>query len=233
MRLLRRPGRSLPAVGLIGRGVITGVSQTSQTFGVEQTDNFDVVCDLTMEVTLPGQPAYQASLRQPVPVSEVTRVVPGQTGVVVRVDPADLSKVAIDFELTITHDLTPPGVSGPRVVRTKSVTVASAMTVNARHPARPQVGSAAEVLAVGQPARVALLQCEPYPQMQSAEGLDIFIFTFLVAAQPPYGVKIGNPVPPDALRLLSPWRELPAKVMPGQPHRVVIDWAAALAENLG
>lgn len=233
MGLFSRPGRPLPVTGMIGRGVILAVSQTRQTLGLEQTDNFEVVCDIALEVTLHGQPPYQASLRQPIPVSELNRFAPGQTGVVVRVDPGDLSRVAIDFELTITHDLTPPGISGPRVIRTRGTVVATGMTINRRQPARPQVDSAAEVLAAGQPTRVALLQCEPYPDLKSAEGLDMFMFTFLVAAQPPYGVKVGNPVPAQAMRLLSPWQELPAKVMPGQPHRVVIDWAAALAENPG
>jgi hypothetical protein len=228
-----RPDPALLTTGLIGRGIITTVEQTRVTTGSDQTDNFDVVCDITAEVTLPGRAPFAAQLRQAIRVSELTAMVPGHTDVIVRVDPDDNSRVAIDYELTITHELAiPPGVSGPRVIRTRSVTIASGMTINRRAPAQPQVNSAAEVLASGRPVRVAMLQCEHYPVMKSAEGLDMYLFVLLVFSdgQPPYGVQVGNPVPPAAFRLLDPWRNVPARMLPAEPGRVVIDWAAALAE---
>jgi hypothetical protein len=48
----------------------------------------------------------------------------------------------------------------------------------------------------------------------------------------PYQIKVGNPVPPEALPLLYPGSKLPAKFDPnGAQEAVAIDWAGALARS--
>jgi hypothetical protein len=48
----------------------------------------------------------------------------------------------------------------------------------------------------------------------------------------PYQIKVGNPVPPEALPLLYPGSKLPAKFDPnGAKEAVAIDWAGALARS--
>ena len=42
--------------------------------------------------------------------------------------------------------------------------------------------------------------------------------------------KVGNPVPEEAVPLLYPGSNLPAKVLPEEPQGVVIDFKSALAE---
>jgi hypothetical protein len=48
--------------------------------------------------------------------------------------------------------------------------------------------------------------------------------------QGPRHVQVANPAPPEALLLVYPGSNVPAKVLAAEPDGVVIDWAAALAE---
>jgi hypothetical protein len=79
---------------------------------------------------------------------------------------------------------------------------------------------------------VEILQYAPNGQ-SSSDGLDVYVFVLSVSANgnAPYAVKVRSPVPPEAFRLLSPGRNLPARCSPDQPDEIVIDWGAALAED--
>lgn len=223
--------RQLLSTGLLGRGLITSIEQTNTTVGSRQTLNYQVVCDITLEVTLTGRPPYSAALQQGVRMDALASTTAGETVVVVRVDPNDATCVVIDYALTLVPTSTEPTVSGPWSQASKSVTITAGSVINLRHPEPSQRGSAADVLTTGNPVRVELLQCAPYPA-KGHDGNDVYLFALAVSSNGPssFGVRVGNPVPPDALRLLTLGRTLPARQLESSPSQVVIDWAEALHE---
>jgi hypothetical protein len=188
--------------GLLGRGTITEVQQTRVSTGGD--DAFSrPVCVFTVEVALDNVPVYTASCRQSVPITVLPRFVPGQTVVAVRVNPDNHDEIGLDLETN------PPEVT----------------------MAQGQGASAADVLARGTPVRSVIVQTAPLG-MKNPHGVDMhaFVLTVMPEGQKPYQAKVGNPVPDDAVPLLFPGSNLPAKVLPEEPDGVVIDWDAALAE---
>ena len=68
--------------------------------------------------------------------------------------------------------------------------------------------------------------------MTNPAGVDLYGFqlTVMVDGRAPYQIQVGNPVPPEAVPLLYPGSNVPAKMMPGSDNSVAIDWTAAIAE---
>jgi hypothetical protein len=66
--------------------------------------------------------------------------------------------------------------------------------------------------------------------LKAPDGVEIYAFTLtvMVEGRAPYQITVGNPVPDDAIPLLYPGSNLPAK-KGSTDHEVVIDWKAALA----
>src|SRR6266511_2868720 len=97
--------------------------------------------------------------------------------------------------------------------------------------AQSQGASAAEVLERGNPVRAVIVQTQPLG-MKNQQGVDVhaFVLTVMPDGQKPYQTKVGNPVPEEAVPLLFPGSNLPAKVLPEEPEGVVIDFKAGLAE---
>ena len=190
--------------GLLGRGIITDIQQTSVSTGPD----FDPahVCVFTMEVALDNTPRFTATCRQAVKATILPQLAsPGAT-VAVRVNPEDHSEVAIDLTEA------PP-----------EVTISSE---------DKNTGSAAQILAEGVPCQAVIVQTQPMG-MKNKDGVEIYAFLLTVMAEgrPPYQVQVGNPVPAGALPLLYPGSKVPAKRMPDGPDQeIVIDWQAALAE---
>jgi len=188
--------------GLLGRGTIIDVQQTRVSTGGD--DAFSrPVCVFTVEVALDNVPVYTATCRQSVPITVLPRFVPGQTVAAVRVNPDNHDEIALDLS-----------TEAPEVTM-----------------AQGQGGSAADVLARGNPVRAVIVQTQPLG-MKNPQGVDMhaFILTVMPDGQKPYQAKVGNPVPEDAVPLLFPGSSLPAKVLSEEPEGVVIDWTAALAE---
>ncbi|HYB27650.1 MAG TPA: hypothetical protein VEF89_13600 [Solirubrobacteraceae bacterium] len=190
--------------GLLGRGIIVSIQQTSVSTGAD----FDPahVCVFTVEVALDNEPRYTATCRQAVRATLLPRLMmPGAT-VAVRVDPNDHSRIA----LSLAEE--PP-----------TVTMTSA---------DPNTGSAARILEYGCPCRAVIVQFQPMG-MRNASGKEVYAFmlTVMTGGRPPYQTQVGNPVPPDAVPLVYPGNTVPAKRMPdGADNEIVIDWDAALAE---
>ncbi len=191
--------------GLLGRGIIAAVQQTSVSTGVDFNPSH--VCVFTLEVALDGVPRYQATCRQAILATVLPQLMtPGAT-VAVRVDPKDRSRVAISL-----------GEEPP------VVTMASSGDAN--------TGSAARILEEGVPCKVVIVQSQPLG-MRSSTGKDMYAFLLTVMAdgRPPFQIQVGNPVPPEAVPLLYPGNTVPAKRMPnGDDRQLVIDWDAALAQ---
>ena len=194
------PSKELLQNGVLGRGVIIGVEATRVATGPEGFEKR--VCVVTLEIALDNTPVYQASVRHAFSPLDMAQLVPGQSVVAVRVNPADPQEVALDLATL------PP-----------TVTVTG------------EGASAADVLAKGTPVRAVIVQTNPLG-MKNQAGVDVhaFVLTVLAEGQVPRQVQVGNPVPPEAIPLLYPGCNVPAKVLPEEPEGVVIDWAAALAE---
>jgi hypothetical protein len=191
--------------GLLGRGIIVSVQQTSVSVGAD----FDPahVCVFTVEVALDNEPRYTATCRQAVRATILPQLMmPGAT-VAVRVDPADHSRIALSLAEA------PP-----------TVTIAAT--------GDPNTGSAARILEYGVPCKAVIVQSQPLG-MRNPRGDDMYAFMLTVMAEgrPPYQIQVGNPVPAAAQPLLYPGNTVPAKRMAdGDERELVIDWQAALAQ---
>lgn len=189
--------------GLLGRGTIVDVEQTNVSTGGDGAFS-SPVCVFTVEVVLNNVPAYNATCRQSVPLTVLPKMVPGQTVCAVRVNPDNHDEIALDLATE------PP-----------EVTLAQGFGQ----------ATAADVLARGKPARAVIVQTQPLG-VKNPHGVDMhaFLLTVMLDGEKPYQAKVGNPVPDDAVPLLYPGSNLPAKVLPEEPQGVVIDFEAALAE---
>jgi hypothetical protein len=94
-------------------------------------------------------------------------------------------------------------------------------------------GSAAQLLATGEPARAIIIENEEMrPARQDKQGNTMFRFLLTVMRDDtdPYRTNVGNGVPASALPFLFVGSNVPVKVNPDVPGQVVIDWAAAADE---
>jgi hypothetical protein len=99
----------------------------------------------------------------------------------------------------------------------------------------PQISgnlTAQEILQRGSSCEAVIVESQPLGLKSPVSGLDVHAFqlTIMVPGKAPYQVKVGNPVPSDAVPLIFPGSRLPAKfIADGIPEAVVIDWQTALA----
>ncbi len=191
--------------GLLGRGIIVSIQQTSVSTGADF--NPAHVCVFTVEVTLDNVPRYTATCRQAVKATVLPQLMlPGAT-VAVRVDPNDHDRIALSL-----------GEQPP------VVTMASS--------GDPNTGSAARILEEGMPCKAVIVETQPLgTRNQKGDDMYAFLLTILADGRAPFQIQVGNPVPASAVPLLYPGNTVPAKRMPtGDERQVVIDWQAALAQ---
>ncbi len=190
--------------GLLGRGIIVSIQQTSVSTGPDF--NSAHVCVFTVELALDDEPRYTATCRQAVLATVLPQLMTPNATVAVRVDPNDHSHFALSL-----------GEEPPTVTMSSS---------------DPNTGSAVRILEEGEPCKAVIVQTQPLG-MRSKQGNDMyaFVLTVLAEGQAPYQIQVGNPVPAAAQPLLYPGNTVPAKRMPGgDEHELVIDWDAALAQ---
>jgi hypothetical protein len=82
--------QALLQTGTQGRATVTSVQQTGTLI------NFNPQVILDLQVTVPGQAAYEAKLTEAVPQVYLARIQPGAE-IGVRVDPTDPSTIALDW----------------------------------------------------------------------------------------------------------------------------------------
>jgi len=198
----------LMATGQLGRAEVVNlqITGTSVQHGGAPPEQ---LCLFDLTVYLDDTPPFPAQVRKRVPLYAISEIQPGRTVLAVRVDPADHSRVGIDFRVE------PPTI---RLAQT-----AGSIT-------------AQELLDRGSPCEAVIVQSQPLGVKSSLSGLDMYAFllTIMVPGQAPYQVQVGNPVPPEAVPLIFPGSRVPAKYLPGGiPEEVVIDWKAALASHTG
>ena len=200
------PSSDLLENGVLGRGIITDVQQTSVSTGSEWNPSH--VCVFTVEVSLDGTPRYMAQCRQAVPATILPQLASGNATVAVRVNPTDGNEIALSL-----------GEEPPTVTVSSSDGDANS-------------GSAAEILANGESCRAVIVESQPLGK-RNAQGVDLYalLLTVMADGRAPYQVPVGNPVPPEAVPLLYPGNNVPAKRMPDRgDNHIVVDWAAALQQ---
>jgi len=157
-----------------------------------------------------GQLAFSVSVNALAPINAervqeivIPQLSSGSAVVAVRVDPADHSKVAIDFSSEVPE-------------------VTLARTTDNAH-------SAAYLLANGKPIKVVLVGNQPLGK-KNADGVEMYALqlTAYEGVDTPYQLTVGNPVPASALPLLFPGSKLHAR-LGDDPNAVVVDWAAGSA----
>jgi hypothetical protein len=195
------PDKKLLETGLLGRGIITGVTPTGTTI---QSGNGLVqrICLFTVEVSLDGKAPYTATCKQRIPEIQIPQIQPGGTTVAIRANPAEPAQIALDFR-TEPPVVTTPGGTGNH--------------------------SAADILATGEPAQAVIVEYQPLGKRNPA-GIDLYAYllTVMPEGRDPYQIQVGNPTPPAALPFLFAGSRVPVKI--GTiPNAVAIDWAAAAA----
>jgi hypothetical protein len=184
----------------LGRGVIVAVQPTGTTITVGNLEQR--ICVFQVEVALDDTAPYVATCRQRIPMWTMAQIQPGASVVAVRVDANDPNRIAIDWE-------------------------SPAPTV--RLPQAAANGSAAAVLANGEACRVIVQQFQDLG-MTNPAGVPIYGFalTVIPANGNAYQAQVGNPVPNEAMAFLFPGSQLAARVMPGEPNSIAIDWATVV-----
>jgi hypothetical protein len=198
--------KELLTEGLLGRGIVVGVQQTSVSTGADFNPSH--VCVFTVEVALDNVPRYTATCRQAVNAVVLPQLMTRGATVAVRVDRKDNSRIALSL-----------GEEPPTV------------TIAAR-TGDSNTGSAAEILEQGLPCKAVIVESQPLG-MRNPKGDDMYAFSLTIIAEgrPPYQIQVGNPVPAAAVPLLYPGNTVPAKRLPdGDDRRLAIDWEAALAQ---
>src|SRR5207302_3963406 len=138
------PSKQLLQTGLMGRGIIMNVQQTSVSIGPDFDPSH--VCVFTIEVALDNTPRYTATCRQAVSAMLLPQLMSGEATVAVRVNPNDHSEIAMDLATA------PPTVT------------------MARDSGDENTGSAAKILADGVPCRAVIIQSQPLG-MKNPEGV--------------------------------------------------------------
>lgn len=193
--------QTLLATGVLARGEILGLVPSGTTVtignGLEERN-----CTFTLRVLMDGQQPFDATVAQRVQEVWIPQLQQPGSVVAVRVDPADHSRVAIDFSQQ------PPDV---------------------RLPESTGENSAAWILANGKPVTVVLVANQAMG-VSNAKGDPVHALTLTVATgvETPYQIQVGNAVPATALPLVYPGSKLHAKLGKG-PNDVVVDWAAGAA----
>lgn len=188
--------RDLLATGTLARGDLIGLDVSGTTVQIGN-GLVERKCTFTLTIYVDGQTPYQATCVQRVGEIYLPQLVPGQTALAVRVNPADPQEVAIDFDTPVPN-----------------VTVA----------ASPGKDSAAWILANGTEANVVLVANQAMG-LTSHAGDPVHALTLTVdKGADSYQVQVGNGVPNSALPLLYPGSKLYAKIGEDATD-VVVDWA--------
>lgn len=188
--------------GLLGRADLLGVDISSMTLQVGN-GLVERKATFTLQVYLEGEAPFQATAVQRIQEIYIPQLVPGQTVLAVRVDPADRTKVAIDFQTPVPN-----------------VTVKSGDGHD----------SAAWILANGAEAKAVLVANQPMG-LTSPAGDPVHGLTLTIdKGAESYQVQVGNGVPNTALPLLFPGSKLWVRIG-DDPTDVVVEWARGARES--
>jgi len=215
LRSLLRGANAIPE-GLPARALVRAMGETGWTINEAPVFSFD------LEVHREGQPPYPVAVKQMVPRMLVGAVLPGHE-VSVRVDPADASRVAIDWSemprAAGAAETDDPAALLAAIPAERRGSAADLLARGRRGTARllgiRDLGDAVEtgLMAATDPragARVALLELEV-----KLPGRDL------------YQAKVVHWLPAALVGRVGPGRQLVVAVDRDDPeHEVAVDWEA-------
>jgi hypothetical protein len=230
--------------GLPGQATILSIAETGMT--INETN---AVLRFGLAVQVQGRPQYQVEITQSVPRIAMGMVAPGRV-VAVWVDPADQSKVAIDFSMVPPAAAGPPTVIGlPGQPAGAAAPAAPGTTFHGDNPAEtaafaatlaanpgahvdvtdPHVGSAQEILDTGKPARATIVNTFDV-NMVTPDGDPVVGYILNVQPDdgtPAYQATLGHRTPKALGRTPGPGTQLAVKYVATNPTEVAIDWHAS------
>lgn len=227
--------------GLLARGRVVECRRTGMTTGVQVKQ---VVCNLTIEVELDDRPLYTATCKHPVPMPYLPQFESGQGYVAVRVDPEEPQNIALDA----THDI-PPSRDGGSIdvidagqglpadlaqqLAAAGITLDAATSPSPSEPLpnRESEVSAQQILESGVPCKAIVQSAQPLGFQK--DGMDVWgiVLNAIEDGGATTQARVGIGVPTEAVALLFPGSNLPAKKRADVQDGVAIDWAAALADR--
>ena len=199
---------------LDGQGTITAVKDTGTTMNEAAQFKF------TLDVSLPGQAPYEATVKTFVSRVNFGTLTPGMT-VAVKVKPEDHTKVWIDFGQPVTA-------------------AGSAAAGGAGATSTGPVRSSTELLASGTPGWAVLRTAQPLGMTAAEAGGTpepgtendpiylIEVDVSLDGGAAAFPARFGHRVPQDRIASLAPGSNLRVAVDPSHPSEAVaIDWSAS------
>jgi hypothetical protein len=196
-----------------------------------------IVCNLTIEVELEGQTPYIATCKHPIPIPYLAQAESGQGYVAVRVDPEDPQNIAIDPSAdapgghTVTTIDASQGI--PAVIAQQLAAAGVTVDGPSSEPLPNREGelSAQQILESGTPCRAIVQSAQPLGFQK--DGLDVWgiVLNAVDDGGATVQARIGIGVPGEAVALLFPGSNLPAKKRTDIQDGVAIDWTAALANK--
>jgi hypothetical protein len=207
--------------GLLARGHVTECRRTAVSTGNQVQS---VICNLTVEVALEDRPVYTATCKHPIQIPYLPQFESGLATVAVRVDPEDRQRIALDLATEV-----PPPRDGTTDAPMDPMTMgqpAEAVPQNRESPVK-----AAEILATGTPCRAIIQTSQPLGIKKDGHDVWGLVMNATSDTEPPIQVRIGIAIPNEAMALVFPGANLPAKRRADVQDGVAIDWDAALAER--
>lgn len=241
MGFLKRAGRAMGKLdtdlierGLLARGRVVECRRTGWTVGVQVKS---VVCDLTVEVELDDRPVYTTECKHPVQMPYLMHFESGQAYFAVRVDPDDHMNIALDT----AADVPPPRGGNPLQVVDPGgglpadvAAQLAAAGIDVIPPSEPLPNrtsrvSGAEILATGTPCRAIVQSAQPLGFQKDGHDVWGIVLNAVSEGGETIQARIGIGVPSEAVALLFPGADLPAKRRSDVDDGVCIDWDEALA----
>jgi hypothetical protein len=221
--------------GTLARGRIVECKRTGMSTGVQIQM---IVCNLTIEVELEGHPPYTATCKHPIPIPYLAQAESGQGYVAVRVDPEDPQNIAIDPAAdvpgggdTVTTIDASQGVPADIAEQLAAAGVTLDAASSGPLPNRESEVSAKQILDTGTPCRAIVQSAQPLGFQK--DGLDVWgiVLNATEDGGATTQARIGIGVPPEAVALLFPGANFPAKKRADVQDGVTIDWAAAAGDQ--
>lgn len=200
--------------GISGTGVITGMGQTGMMVNNLPQLTFE------LQVQVPGQPPYQASVKQTVPHAVLGMLAPGRTVAVV-VDPNKPSKVKLDLQGTANVQAV---AAMPTYAAAGGVPGAPAVAPSVAAPmAGAQVRSNDDLVATGEVVAATVVAVQDTGQLFGADPI-VLLTVDVHAPTGTYQIQVGHRVPADKRPRLVPGTVLRAHLDPIERTALGIDW---------